>query len=141
MKVWSDSKGLYTEVAEIDISFPNSKYKSLLRKLKVDEGKKFTEKQVQLIFVNSIHLFLLGKLSQDELSTIANKFWSSKKVKFDELGSVLYKCAELIFSVRRIYVPKRPKVYGNLTSFMKTVMKYYEKYIDKVFLVQKNNSS
>lgn len=79
------------------------------------------------MFINAIQIFLTGGMSQDELSNIANHLWYSREKRSDELGSVLYKCSELSFYIRRIYIPERPDNNGNFIWFMKATMEYYEK--------------
>lgn len=125
---FSDKIKIYEDVLEINTKFPSKKYDKLLKDLDVDRTKKPTDELIQKVFVNSIHLFLKGKLSQDELSSIANVFWGTRKEKSDELAKALYECSELTFYIRRIYKPDNPKDNGNFIQFMTTTMKYYEKY-------------
>ncbi|MEK7502300.1 MAG: hypothetical protein AAB609_02135 [Patescibacteria group bacterium] len=126
---FSDKIKIYEDVLEINTKFPSKKYDKLLKDLGVDRTKKPTDELIQKAFINSIQLFLKGKLSQDELSSIANVFWGTRKEKSDELAQALYECSELTFYIRRIYKPDIPKDNGNFTQFMTTTMKYYEKYI------------
>lgn len=119
---------IYKDVLEIKTTFPNKKYDKLLLGLNIDRTKKPSDDLIQKVFVNAIHLFLKGTLSQDELSNIANVFWGKRKEKFDELGEALYECSELTFYIRRIYDPDDLKNNGNFIQFMITTMKYYEKY-------------
>lgn len=125
---WSDKIKIYEDVLEINTKFPNQKYDKLLKVLGVDRTKKPTDELIQKVFINSIHLFLEGKLSQDELSSIANVFWGTRKEKSDELAKALYECSELTFYIRRIYIPDSLRDNGNFIQFMTTTMKYYEKF-------------
>lgn len=125
---FKDKIKIYEEVLEINTKFPNKKYDKLLKNLNVDRTKKPTDELIQKVFVNCIHLFLKGNLSQDELSNIANVFWGTRKERFDELGDALYQCSELTFYIRRIYKPDHSKDNGNFIQFMTTVIKYYEKF-------------
>lgn len=125
---FKDKIKIYEDVLKINTKFPDKKYNKLLENLNVDRTKKPTDELIQKVFVNAIHLFLRGKLSQDELSNIANVFWGTRKEKFDELGDALYQCSELTFYIRRIYNSENLKDNGNFIQFMTTVIKYYEKY-------------
>ena len=127
---FSDKINVYEDVLEIKTKFPYKKYDKILKKFKIDRTKKPEDKLIQKVFVHSIYLFLRGSLSQDELSNIANLFWSMRKDRSDELGSALYQCSELTFYNRRIYRPDNPKNNGDYVWFMVTTMKYYEKYKD-----------
>jgi len=124
---FTDKIKIYENVLEINTKFPNKKYDKLLKSLGVDRTKKPTDELIQKVFINSIHLFLKGNLSQDELSSIANVFWGTRKEKSDELADALYCCSELTFYVRRIYKPENLKDNGNFIKFMTATMKYYEK--------------
>lgn len=127
---------LYKEVKEIKTSFPEKKYLKLLNLCNLNKNSPLGHHQMSQIFVNAIYRFLIGQFSQDELSSIAGHLWNEvdSEEKFRELGSALYECSELSYYIRRIYDPKRPGKYGNFTSFMKKVMKYYETHKIQVVL-------
>ncbi|MEX0895681.1 MAG: hypothetical protein WDZ94_01935 [Patescibacteria group bacterium] len=116
----------------IKYTFPEEKYKELLKLLNLTNQNEPSDEDMKVILVNATYLFLTGEWSQDDLSAVANKLWFDKQEKFDELGSALYECAEMMFYVRNIYNPLSPNFRGNFEEFMITTIKFYEKYIEDV---------
>lgn len=125
-----DNNPPYEKVSEISIPFPTSKYKKLLTICKLTDKDELGPHQLTQIFVHAIHHFLLGHLSQDDLSAIANKLWGGIKggseEKFGKVGAPLYAAAELAFYGRRIYYPDNISNEKSYISFMKEVMKFYD---------------
>lgn len=126
----SDVGPPYGDVGEINIPFPTKKCKKLLAICLLNEKSKLGPHQMSQIFVNAVYQFLLGNLSQDELSVISNKLWSdikgpSEKL-FGTLGSALYAASEMSFYIRRIYDPKNKHKFGSFERWMVDVMEYYE---------------
>lgn len=116
----------------ISTDFPDEKYEDLLKKLDLSDKDGLTFSQHKKVFINAIYLFLKGKWSQDELSTLANDFWTSKEEKWDEFGDALYACAELTFYIRNIYHSNAEEDRGNFDEFMIEMMKFYEKHFADV---------
>lgn len=116
----------------IEVEFPEEKYQQLLKFLGFAELESLSAAQFRKVFVNAVHRFLTGQWSQDELSVLANELWSTKGEKWDEFGSALYDCSELIFYVRSVYDPAAPEHTGNFEAFMTTTIQFYEHYIAEV---------
>ena len=103
----------------------------LLRICNLNEKSKLGMHQKSQVFVNAIYRFLLGEISLDELSAIANKLWTDidgqSDIKFGKLGNALYSCAELNFCIRRIYSREDANESTTFIVFMKKMMAYYDK--------------
>lgn len=123
----------YEDVEEIEIPFPEDKYKKLLEICRLTDNSELGEVQLSQLFVNAVYHFLLGHIALDELSAIANFLWSMHvKGINNRLDVAMYGCAELNFYVRRIYDPKRPNYHGNFIGFMTDAMEYYVKHKEQV---------
>lgn len=124
----------YEDVSEIDIPFPDEKYKKLLKLCNLEEDSSLGPHQMSQIFVNAIYRFLTGEFSLEDLSSISSSLWfeieGDSAKKFDELGSALYAADEMSFYVRRIYKPGGK--HGGFERWMVEVMEYYHRHREQV---------